>query len=92
MPKVTFLHDNITLEVPVGTDFMELVDHSEATLAFGCRMGSCGTCRCLVEAGAENLNPLTEAEKDLFETLMHLDPRERLGCQLKIQGDVSIRA
>lgn len=92
MPKVTFLHDNITVEVEKGSGLQDIVDKVKATLPFGCRMGSCGTCRCLIEEGMENLNPMTEAESELFETFTSVGLNERLACQLKILGDVKIRA
>ena len=42
MPKVTFVTDKITVEVPVGAAIPDIVDQCGATLPFGCRMGSCG--------------------------------------------------
>lgn len=92
MPKVTFLHDKITIEVPIGTKITHAVEMAKATLPFGCRQGSCGTCRCLVIEGIENTNPLTSAEQDLFETLTSVHPNERLGCQLVVMGDVKIQS
>jgi ferredoxin len=92
MPKVTFAHDKLTVEVPVGTTVQQAVVLAKATLPFGCRLGSCGTCRCLILSGNENLNALTEAEQDLFDNLTHVAANERLGCQLVIQGDVVIQS
>lgn len=92
MPKVTFPHDHLVLDVPVGTTGIEAVEMAQATLPFGCRHGSCGTCRCLIMAGMENLNPMTSAESDLFETLTSVHPNERLACQIVIYGDVVIQA
>lgn len=92
MPKVTFTHDKITVEVAPGTTLQDVIEKSGATLPFGCRMGSCGTCRCLVLKGMENLNDLTDEERELFETLTHIHPNERLACQLTVSGDVEIQA
>lgn len=92
MPKVTFLQDKLTIEVKAGTKLPDVVDHSGATLPFGCRLGSCGTCRCLVVEGGSNVNPLTAAESELFESLTSIHPNERLGCQLIIYGDVKIQS
>lgn len=92
MPKVTFVTDRLVVEVPKGTSIPDIVDNSKATLAFGCRMGSCGTCRVLVEEGMENLNPKTEAEEELFETFTSVGATERLGCQLKVFGDVKLKS
>lgn len=92
MPIITFLTDNITVESPSGTKLQDIVATSGATLPFSCRMGSCGTCRCVVVDGFENVNPLTEAEQDLFDCLTSVGKHERLGCQLVVTGDVKIRA
>lgn len=92
MAKVTFLHDNKTIEVPAGTTVQKAVALAEASLPFGCRMGSCGTCRCIVTEGIENVNEPTTAELDLFETLTSVGRNERLGCQLIIHGDVKIQS
>lgn len=92
MPKVTFSHDKITIEVAVGTTIQAAVEISGATLPFGCRRGSCGTCRCIISEGMENLNGLTGPENDLFETLTSVGAKERLACQLIVHGDVVIQA
>ena len=92
MPQVTFTHDKIAITVPVGTTGINAVETANATLPFGCRYGSCGTCRCLIMAGMENLNPMTAAECDLFEALTSVHPNERLACQIVINGDVEIQA
>lgn len=92
MPRVTFLHDKLTIDVAAGTKLPDAVELAQATLPFGCRLGSCGTCRCLVISGMEHLNPLTDAEKDLFESLTHIHPNERLGCQIIVNGDVAIQS
>jgi len=92
MPKVIFLQDGIEIEIPEGTSVQDAVEQSGATLLFGCRMGSCGTCRCLIMEGMENLNGLTDEEQALFETLTSVHPNERLGCQLIVQrGTVKIQ-
>lgn len=92
MPKVTFVTDKKTIEVPVGAKVPDIVDENNLTLPFGCRLGSCGTCRVIIEQGMENLNPKNSLEEDLFENFTSVGDDERLACQLVIQGDVSIRS
>jgi len=92
MPKITFTHGNVVVDVPVGSKLPDVVDQHQVDFLFGCRMGSCGTCRCIIESGMENLNPKTQAEEDLFETFTSVGLAERLGCQLVIKGDVKIRS
>ena len=91
--KVKFLKNNAQVEVPTGMKLTDIVEEFASDgLDFGCKMGSCGTCRCLIAEGMENVNPLTEAEADLFETLTVVHSNERLGCQVVVNGDVTIQA
>lgn len=92
MPKVTFVTDNITVDVKKGSKIPDIVDQCGASLPFGCRMGSCGTCRVIIEQGIENLNQRTQEEEDLFENFTSVRDDERLGCQLIVKGDVWIRS
>lgn len=92
MAKVTFATENKTVEVPLGTRLWEAVLFADSKFPFGCKRGSCGTCRCFVLQGMENLNPKTEQEEFLFATLTSVLPNERLGCQLIIHGDVTLEA
>lgn len=55
----------------------------ELGMPFGCTDGLCGTCRCTVVSGMENLEPVNEKEED-----MGLDENERLPCQLVIKAGV----
>ena len=80
------------MEVTKGTRIQDIVEQVGASLPFGCRMGSCGTCRVLIEHGMQNLNPKTQEEEDLFETLTSVGDNERLGCQLIVNGDVKIHS
>lgn len=92
MPTLHFKTENLTITVPSGTSLQEAVSLADSNFPFGCKRGSCGTCRCFVLSGMENLNPLTEHEKFLFATLTAVEPHERLGCQLIIEGDVTIES
>ena len=92
MPKVSFVSEEIEVEVESGSTLQTAVEKIGSAFPFGCRMGSCGTCRCVITEGSENVNEQTEAEHDLFESLTSVGTNERLGCQLVIKGDVKVRA
>jgi ferredoxin len=54
---------------------------------FGCYAGECGACKIEILEGAENLDELTEEEKN-----MGMDETHRLACQCKIKsGEVKIK-
>lgn len=90
MPKLTFLATGQTFEVAPGTSFLDFCQKNNAPHDFGCTVGSCGTCRCVIEQGAEHVNPISAEEQETVEMCTDV-PGARLGCQLKIQGDVALR-
>jgi ferredoxin, 2Fe-2S len=51
--------------------------------------GRCTTCKTIIVQGSENLEPPTPAEVK-YKSLGLLADNERLSCQVKIKGDVSV--
>ena len=90
MPKLSFAKTGQTYEVPAGVSFLEFCQKNQAPHRFGCTVGSCGTCVLVFEHGAENVDPLTDEERETIEMCTDV-PGARLGCQMKIRGDVAIR-
>ncbi len=86
---VQFAMEDMDVEVPVGSAFQEIVEASGADVTFGCRNGTCGTCRIRVEEGLQNISKPNREEKDFLESIEALDD-ERLGCQICILGDCKI--
>lgn len=86
---VHFTLEDMDVEVPVGSEFLDVVEACGADVTFGCRTGTCGTCRVRIDHGAQNLAPPGAEERD-FLASMEAGPEERLGCQLRIRGDVRI--
>jgi ferredoxin, 2Fe-2S len=52
--------------------------------------GRCTTCKVIVVEGLENFPPLTPAEQR-YLNMGALKPGERLACQSRIKGDITIR-
>ena len=90
MPKLTFLKTGQSFEVPAGTSFLEFCQQHDAPHDFGCTVGSCGTCVLVIESGAENVDPIEGEEQETVEMCTDV-PGARLGCQLKVRGDIAIR-
>ena len=90
MPKLTFLKTGQSFEVPAGTSFLEFCQENDTPHEFGCTVGSCGTCVLVIESGETNVNPLTSEERETVEMVTSREGA-RLGCQLKILGDIAIR-
>lgn len=90
MPKITFLDNGETYDVPAGS-YLELAQNYGIPHDFGCTVGSCGTCRCEVVEGAENVNPRSDEERETLEMVTDV-ANGRLGCQLVVHGDVKLRS
>lgn len=58
-------------------------------LEFDCRKADCGICIVHVKQGAENLSSPTVAEADFLKA-MHAAPDERLACQCRAFGPVTL--
>ncbi|MBU1151679.1 (2Fe-2S)-binding protein [Patescibacteria group bacterium] len=90
MPKVTFKNTGEEAEVEAGAKLMDVTRDKGWSIAYGCEDGMCGTCIISVVSGMENLNEVSDKEKDTLEA-MGMDPSvHRLACQCKVNGDVVI--
>lgn len=83
-------------QVVMGEERMEVPDGSpiidacrELGIVIACGVGTCGACKIKVLEGMENLNELTQEEKDFGL----LEKNERLSCMCKIKkGAVKIKS
>ena len=91
MPKLTVQPSGETFEMPEGQSYLEFCQSHAVPQDFGCTVGSCGTCRVEILSGMENLNEKSEEEAETLEMCTDLE-NTRLGCQLVISGDVTLRA
>jgi ferredoxin len=92
MALVTFVNDDRTVAVAPGTTLSRAALDAEATIPFGCRAGTCGTCVLRVERGLESLDAMGFVEQDTLTVIGADDPCARLGCQIILRGgDVAVR-
>ncbi|MFH1520080.1 MAG: 2Fe-2S iron-sulfur cluster-binding protein [Candidatus Micrarchaeota archaeon] len=88
MAKVEIKNDGQTIEVPDGSMLSEL--DGKTTILFACKTGSCGSCKCKVLEGKENLEAPNDVEQAGLETF-GTDPEDRLLCVCKIKkGNVKV--
>jgi ferredoxin len=87
--KVHFLTEDLLVEAPAGASLLDVARKSGADITFGCRSGSCGTCRVRVDRGLERCSPMTAEERDFLAGL-NAPADQRLACQVTVQGDVDI--
>ena len=89
MVKVHFLLEDLLVEAPAGTPLQKIADAAGADITFGCRTGSCGTCRVRVAEGLVNCSEPGAEERDFLRGL-DAPPDQRLACQVSVHGDVAI--
>lgn len=89
MPKVKITTDDLTIDVREDYPLIDMCEEYDTSILFGCRDGACGACMVRILDGAENLSPMQDDEKDFLET-MAAEPDERLACQCKVRGDVTL--
>jgi len=87
--RVHFQPEDLLVEAPLGTALQAIVDAAGADITFGCRNGSCGTCRVRILGGLENCTPMGPEERDFLRG-MDAPADQRLACQVCIQGDVDV--
>ena len=90
MPIITFQKTGQTFEVEAGTSFLDFCQTNDAPHEFGCTVGSCGTCCLVLEAGADNIQPINDEERETVEMCTD-EVGARLGCQMKVNGDIKLR-
>ncbi len=87
--QVRFLPEDLLVEAPAGTPVQAIADAAGADITFGCRSGSCGTCRVRVLAGAEHCSPAGAEERDYLRGIAAPEDH-RLACQLCVTGPVEL--
>ena len=90
MINVTFVTGgNKTVAAEPGANLLHISVRGQGGLPFKCGGGACGTCRCTIEQGIENCEPIRPKER------RHLTEEEfakgmRMACQTFLKGDVSV--
>ena len=87
--RVRFLPEDLLVEAPPGTPLQAIADAAGADITFGCRSGSCGTCRIRVCAGLDHCSAMAPEERDFLQGL-DAPGDHRLACQVRIDGDVEL--
>ncbi|MCX5654253.1 MAG: 2Fe-2S iron-sulfur cluster-binding protein [Planctomycetota bacterium] len=97
MPQVTFLPYDIRLEVPRGTSLLATADEAAEMVPDDFFIGElcegrheCGNCCVEITAGAKNLSPVTQGERELLAELK-AGPAIRSACTARVLGDVTVR-
>jgi adenylate cyclase len=89
MPRVTYIINGqeTVIDAPEGETILKIALDNGIPMESACGgNGFCTTCLCNVQEGMNNLSPRNDREENMGVT----DGPERLGCQAKVQGDVTV--
>ncbi|MFT6070284.1 MAG: ferredoxin [Bacteriovoracaceae bacterium] len=90
MAKLTLHPMGTVLEISEEKPVLERLREEEIYVRSSCGgNGSCSDCMIKIMSGEDNINPPGFEEIQLLGNVFHLT-KERLSCQLKISGDVTI--
>jgi 2Fe-2S ferredoxin len=88
MPKVTFLPDNVTIEVAPGTTVLRAGEKAGAKIGSACGgVCACSTCHVWVKQGLASLNEQSDRELDILDRAFEVRPNSRLSCQAEVTGE-----
>lgn len=92
MPKITYLPNNITIEVPPGQNVLQAALDHGIHLDHACGgFCACSSCHIHVEAGMEHTSEQEDPEADQVEMAEAISLKSRLACQTKVYGDIIVR-
>ena len=88
MARVYIKNDDKWVDVEDGSNLNAL--DGKCSILFACHEGVCGSCMVTVVEGMENLEPITDKEKEMLQNFGG-NENQRLLCQTTIKnGDVKI--
>lgn len=80
-----------TIPAESGKTLLDLALAHGVDFGFSCTRGTCGRCRCRIEAGMEHLKRVTDEEWERLPD-EELDQGYRLACQAEIRSEGRIAA
>lgn len=88
---IVFQPLDITCEIGDAESVLEVALENEIDLGHSCGgMGSCTTCRVVIESSVAKLPPRNELEQDIAD-MRNFAPEERLACQLPPMDGLVVR-
>ncbi len=90
-PAIVFQPLDISCEIGKAESVLEVALNNKIELSHSCGgMGSCTTCRVVVESSVTDLPPRNELEQDIAD-MRNFTPQERLACQLPPRKGLVVR-
>ncbi len=93
MPTMTFIDPDgkrREVEAPEGLSVMEIAHRHKIALEGACEGSlACSTCHVIVDADwFDRLDEASEMEEDMLDLAFGLTHTSRLGCQIKMTGEL----
>src|SRR5438034_3656179 len=90
--KIEFLDTTFpAIELEEHANLPEELTELNSPLQFGCCTGLCATCLVELELVDGQINPPNEDEIELLELMAPGNPKARLTCQLKLNGNIKLK-
>jgi 2Fe-2S ferredoxin len=91
MAKVRFIKENLEVEVPDGTTILEAARRAGAPEGDRCGgVCACSTCHVYVVEGFDQTSEIEDEEFDILDKAFDVRMTSRLGCQAKVQGNITV--
>ncbi len=82
---------NQTFEAKAGESILDVALNYDIPIAHACGgFCACTTCHVIVKSGAEHLSSKDDDEEERLDRATGLTLQSRLGCQARVQGDVTV--
>jgi 2Fe-2S ferredoxin len=89
--QLTFTINQVTLRATHGETILEACLRNHFDIDHSCGgMGTCGTCRVVVEKGLELFEAPEEIEQEIIRD-RQFQQNERLSCQNKVKNDLVLK-
>ena len=90
MINITFItNGNKTVQAEENSNLLRVSLRQQGGIPFKCGGGICGTCRCLIEQGVENTDPVKNKERKHLKDA-DIAAGYRMACQTFVTGDVAV--
>ncbi|WP_263260633.1 ISC system 2Fe-2S type ferredoxin [Pseudomonas sp. RIT-PI-S] len=88
LPHEKFCPNGLVVEVPPGTNILELAHEHHIEMESACGgVCACTTCHCVVRQGFGSLEGADEMEEDMLDKAWGLEAQSRLACQIKVGNE-----
>lgn len=78
-----------TVTVAKNSNLLRVSLREQCGLPFKCGGGHCGTCKCHIDKGLENADPVKNKERKILSK-EEIESGYRLGCQTFVLGDMEV--